>query len=101
MPLYEFACGECGARAEVFRQRRAADGAIEPPPCPAAPGADGHRMARVMSGFAHHLGFATRLAEAEATWGAEVDAAMGPAPDVGRRARRYERAARELPPGEG
>ncbi len=100
MPLYEFACEACGARAEVFRQRRAAPD-LEPPPCPAAPDAAGHRMARVMSGFAHHLGFATRLAEAEATWGAEVDAAMGPAPDVGRHARRYDRASRDLPPGEG
>ena len=99
MPLYEFACEGCGARAEVFRQR--AVRVVEPPPCPTAPDAAGHRMARVMSGFAHHLGFATRLAEAEATWGAEVDAAMGPEPDVGRHARRYDRAARDLPPGEG
>lgn len=99
MPLYEFACEACGAHAEVFRQRAVRD--VEPPPCPAAPDAAGHRMARVMSGFAHHLGFATRLAEAEATWGAEVDAAMGPEPDVGRHARRYDRAARDLPPGEG
>ena len=98
MPLYEFACERCGARDEVFRRR--ATGEAEPPPCPAAPHTTGHRMRRVVSGFAHHLGFATKLAEAEATYGAEVDAAMGPEPDVGAYARRYERAAKDLPPDE-
>ena len=99
MPLYEFACERCGARDEVFRQRMTSD--IEPPPCPKAPDDAGHTMARVMSGFAHHLSFATKVAEAEATYGAEVDAAMGPEPDVGKFARRYEEASKDLPPGEG
>ena len=51
-----------------------------------------------MSVFAHHLGFATKLSEAEATYGKEVDAAMGPEPDVGKAARDYERLAKDLPP---
>ena len=99
MPLYEFACERCGARDEVFRQR--VTSAVEPPPCPIAPGNAEHRMARVMSGFAHHLSFATKVEEAEATYGAEVDAAMGPDPDIGKYARRYDESARDLPPGEG
>ncbi len=99
MPLYEFACERCGARDEVFRRRPGGD--LKPPPCPTSPGDGDHRMRRVMSGFAHHLGFATRLAEAEATYGAEVDAAMGPLPDIGAPARRYARGAKDLPPGEG
>ncbi len=93
MPLYEFACAQCGARDEVFRKRVAE--VVEPPPCPTAPD---HEMRRVMSVFAHHLGFATKLSEAEATYGKEVDAAMGPEPDVGKAARDYERLAKDLPP---
>ena len=54
-----------------------------------------------MSGFAHHLSFAAKVAEAEATYGAEVDAAMGPEPDIGKFARRYDEASKDLPPGEG
>ena len=99
MPLYEFACGRCGARAEVFRQRMTSD--IEPPPCPAAPDDGEHQMRRVMSGFAHHLSFATKVAEAEATYGAEVDAAMGSDTEIEKYASRYEQASKDLPPGEG
>jgi hypothetical protein len=40
---------------------------------------------------------ADQLAEAEAKFGQEVDAAMGPEPDVGRLARRYESLAKDLP----
>ncbi|MCY3603024.1 MAG: hypothetical protein OXH12_08075 [Chloroflexi bacterium] len=99
MPLYEFACDICGAREEVFRQRMTSD--VEPPPCPEAPEDGECRMTRVMSGFAHHLSFATKVAEAEATYGAEVDAAMGPDPDIGKFARRYDEAAKDLSPSEG
>ena len=99
MPLYEFACTQCGARDEVFRQRMTSD--IEPPSCPRTPDDESHTMTRVMSGFAHHLSFATKVAEAEATYGAEVDAAMGPEPDIGKYARQYDEASKDLPPGEG
>lgn len=98
MPLYEFACERCGAREEVFRQRMTSD--VEPPPCPEVPEDGECGMTRVMSGFAHHLSFATKVAEAEATYGAEVDAAMGPEADVGKFARQYEEASKDLPPGE-
>jgi hypothetical protein len=57
-------------------------------------------MRRVMSRFARHLDMQTKLADAEATWGKEVDAAMGAEPDVGRLARRYEGLAKDLPPPE-
>ena len=99
MPLYEFACERCGAREEVFRQRMTSD--IEPPPCPSAPDDGEHHMRRVMSGFAHHLSFATRVADAEATYGAEVDAAMGSDTEIEKYASRYEQASKDLPPGEG
>lgn len=99
MPLYEFVCERCGARDEVFKQRMTSD--IEPPPCPDPPEDGECRMTRVMSGFAHHLSFATKVAEAEATYGAEVDAAMGPEPDIGKFARQYDEAAKDLPPSEG
>ena len=59
-------------------------------------------MGRVMSGFAHHLSFATKVAEAEATYGAEVDAAMGPRPRHRQvRPAATDESARDLPPGEG
>lgn len=98
MPLYEFACENCGAHEELFQQRMAAE--VEPPSCPAAPDDTEHRMRKVMSGFAHHLSFATKVTEAEANFGAEVDAAMGPEPDIGKFARKYEEASKELPPSE-
>lgn len=99
MPLYEFACETCGVRDEVFSRR--ATGEMAPPPCPNAPDDKAHHMRRVMSGFAHHLSFATKVAEAEATYGAEVDRAMGPDPDIGKFARQYEEGSKDLPPGEG
>jgi hypothetical protein len=54
-------------------------------------------MERIMSGFARHLTETDKLAEAEATWGKEVDAVMGPGPDVGRNARYYDQLAKDLP----
>lgn len=42
-----------------------------------------------------------QLAKHEAKFGKEVDAAMGPEPDVGRYARRYESLSKRLPvPGD-
>lgn len=55
-------------------------------------------MERVVSPFARHLTLKDKIAEAEAKWGKEVDAAMGPPPDVGKYARRYEQLAKGLPP---
>ncbi len=95
MPLYEFQCAKCGARGEVFT--RSVTAPIEPPRCPDAGRAKGHQMQRVVSRFARHLTMADQLAEAEAKFGKEVDAAMGPEPDVGRYARRYSERAKDLP----
>lgn len=95
MPLYEFQCSKCGARDEVFT--RSVQVEVVPPSCPKAAGATGHEMRRVVSTFARHLTMADQVAEAEAKWGKEVDAAMGPEPDVGKYAERYERLAKNLP----
>jgi putative FmdB family regulatory protein len=95
MPIYEFACDACGAKETVFK--RSVTAPIEPPVCPkCAAGA----MRRQLSKFAQHRTLADQVAEAEAKWGKEVDAAMGPEPDVGRMARRYEALAKDLPPSE-
>ncbi|HMO54782.1 MAG TPA: hypothetical protein PJ994_09785 [Tepidiformaceae bacterium] len=51
-----------------------------------------------MSSFVRHLTEGDKLAEAEATYGAEVEAAMGSEPDIGRLARRYDRLSSDLPP---
>lgn len=97
MPLYEFKCAKCGAMTEVFTRTVLAQ--VEPPPCPhAAAGERGHEMRRVVSAFVRHQTLKDKIAEAEAKYGKEVDAAMGPAPDVGRYARRYEQLAKDLPP---
>jgi hypothetical protein len=58
----------------------------------------GHDMRRVVSKFAQHRTLADQLEEAEAKFGKEVDAAMGPAPDVDKYAKRYEALAKDLPP---
>ena len=54
-------------------------------------------MRRIVSKFAQHKTVADQVADAEAKWGKEVDAAMGTEPDVGRMARRYESLAKGLP----
>jgi putative FmdB family regulatory protein len=95
MPLYEFQCATCGARDEVFTRSFTSD--VKTPGCPAAGRQKGHEMRRVLSKFAQHKTLADQVAEAEARWGKEVDAAMGPEPDVGRMAKRYERLAADLP----
>ncbi|MGE5596412.1 MAG: FmdB family zinc ribbon protein [Hyphomicrobiales bacterium] len=96
MPLYEFQCARCGARDEVFARSVNAD--VKAPECPEAKGEPGHEMRRIVSSFAQHKTVADQLAEAEAKFGKEVDAAMGPEPDVGRYARRYGELAQGLPP---
>ncbi len=96
MPLYEFQCPKCGSREEIFRRTVTAD--IETPPCPRAGAEAGHQMRRVVSKFAQHKTVADQLAEAEAKWGKEVESVMGPGPDVGRFARRYDQLAKDLPP---
>jgi putative FmdB family regulatory protein len=95
MPLYEFLCPKCGARDEVFT--RSVHAGVRPPACPKGPGEAGHEMKRIVSAFARHLTAEDQLAEAEAKFGKEVDAAMGPDPDVGRLARRYDSLAKNLP----
>lgn len=96
MPLYEFQCPKCGSREEVFR--RSVTATIDAPPCPAAAGEGGHEMQRVVSRFARHKTDTDRLVDAEAKWGNQVESVMGPGPDVGRFARRYDKLAKDLPP---
>ena len=98
MPLYEFKCPKCGAVEEVVR--RTVQTNVEPPPCPNRGSERGHEMRRIVSKFARHLTVADQIAEAEAKFGKEVDAAMGAEPDVGRYARRYESLAKGLPKAE-
>lgn len=99
MPLYEYLCECCGAKQEVFA--RNVNSAVSPPACPnAKAGGKSHTMKRIMSPFARHLTEGDKLAEAEATYGAEVEAVMGAGPDIGRLARRYDRLAADLPPGD-
>ena len=95
MPLYEFACADCGAVQEVFK--RSVQASVEPPDCPNRGEAPGHEMQRMVSKFARHLTVADQLAEAEAKWGKEVDGAMGPEPDIGKYARRYASLSKDLP----
>lgn len=96
MPLYEFKCAKCGAMAEVFSRTVLAQ--VEPPDCPTAARERGHEMRRIVSAFARHRTLGDQIAEAEAKYGKEVDAVMGPGPDVAKYAQRYERLAKDLPP---
>ncbi len=95
MPLYEFMCPTCGAREEVFT--RSVAESVAPPACPGGISRTGHEMKRVVSAFARHMTTADQIAEAEAKFGKQVDAAMGKDPDVGRFARRYDELAKGLP----
>lgn len=95
MPLYEFSCPKCGAREEVLKRSVQTD--FPAPPCPKAGEETGHEMRRVVSRFARHRTEVDQLAEAEAKWGKEVDAAMGPEPDIGHYARRYASLSKDLP----
>jgi putative FmdB family regulatory protein len=97
MPFYEYQCSKCGSRTEVFARRM--DVSLPPPSCPATAGdPDGaHEMQRVVSRFQRRLTEADKIAEAEAKYGKEVDAALGATPDVGKLSRRYENLAGGLP----
>lgn len=95
MPFYEYSCTKCGAREEVFARSYKSE--ISAPACKAAGREKGHQMQRVMSGFIRQRTLGDQLAEAEAKWGKEVEASMGPGPDVGKLARRYETLAKDLP----
>ena len=98
MPIYEFRCPLCESKDSVFV--RTATSEVAPPKCPNPACQRSEPMVRAMSKFARHLTEADQLAEAEANYGKEVDAAMGPRPDIGRLARRYDRLAADLPPPE-
>lgn len=95
MPLYEFLCTKCGAAEEVFTRTVQAE--VQIPACPKAGAAKGHEMRRIVSKFVQHKTVADQLVEAEAKWGKEVQAALGPEPDIGKYARRYESLAKNLP----
>lgn len=97
MPLYEFLCKTCGATEEVFTRTVQAE--VHIPTCPNAGKSKGkeHEMHRIVSKFAQHRTVADQLVEAEARWGKEVEAAMGPEPDIGKYARRYDKLAKGLP----
>jgi len=97
MPFYEYQCNKCGTRTEVFARHM--DPALPPPACPsAAVDQQGeHEMQRVLSPFQRHLTEADKVAEAEAKYGKEVDAALGASPDVGKLSRRYDTLAKNLP----
>lgn len=95
MPLYEFLCRKCGAVDEVFARTVLAE--VPLPPCPKAGAETDHEMRRIVSRFSQHKTVADQIADAEARFGKEVDAAMGPEPDVGRYARRYDQLAKGLP----
>lgn len=97
MPLYEFQCPECGRRDEVFSRSMTAE--LKAPDCGCeASKKSGKAMVRAISKFAQHKTLGDQLAEAEAKWGKQVESVMGPGPDVGRLARRYEELSKDLPP---
>ncbi len=95
MPFYEYQCAKCGSRAEVFV--RSVNAAATAPRCADAGRQKGHEMIRIMSPIIRHMNDADKLAEAEAKYGKEVDAALGASPDVGKLARRYEKLSKDLP----
>ncbi len=95
MPFYEFACKKCGSRDEVFA--RSISAPVVVPACKAAGREKGHEMQRIMSKVIRQKTLSDQLADAEAKYGAEVEAAMGPGPDVGRITRRYNELSKDLP----
>ena len=94
MPLYDYACPDCGSRTEVFARTVASP--LTAPACTRS-GCNGE-MRRVPSPFARHLTTQDKIVEAEAKFGKEVDDAMGPEMDIGHHVRRYDALARDLPP---
>jgi putative FmdB family regulatory protein len=95
MPFYEYICNKCGARGEVFARNMNAE--VSAPKCAAAGRQKGHEMTRIMSKAIRRLTLSDQLAEAEAKYGQEVESVLGPEPDVGKHARRYDRLAKDLP----
>ncbi len=95
MPFYEYQCTKCGVKAELFV--RTINTQATPPKCPDAGRQKGHEMQRIFSPFIRHANEMDKLVEAEAKFGKEVDAAMGPGPDVGKLVRRYDKIAKDLP----
>lgn len=95
MPFYEYQCTKCGSKAEVFV--RSVNVTATAPKCSDAGRQKGHEMIRIMSPIIRHMNDADKLAEAEAKFGKEVDAALGASPDVGKLARRYDKLAKDLP----
>ena len=96
MPFYEFSCVKCGSRDEVFARSMATP--VVPPKCKTAGREKGHEMRRIISKVIRQKTLSDQIVEAEAKWGNEVNSALGPTPDVGKLARRYDRLAKDLPP---
>ncbi len=99
MPIYEFQCPACGSRESVYARSMTAE--LTAPRCPNTACRKRNGMVRAISRFAQHRTEADQVAEAEAKYGKEVDAAMGPMPDIGRMARRYSERSKDLRPREG
>lgn len=97
MPIYEFRCTSCGGREEVFTRTVSQD-LVAPACANAACKSRGQAMVRAVTAFVRHMTESDKMAEAEAKWGKEVDAAMGPEPDVGKYARRFDTVGKDLPP---
>jgi putative FmdB family regulatory protein len=76
VPVYEYRCENCGALEERWF-RRLQD--VATPDCPNC----NRPMARAVSAFAAHRDTAGKIEDAEARYGAEFDAKMGPEPDWG------------------
>lgn len=97
MPIYEFACDACGSKETVFK--RSVVSAVDAPVCSKC-AAGVSQMRRLWTKVAQHKTLSDQVADAEAKYGKELDAAMGPEPDVGRFARRYEKLSKDLPPSD-
>ena len=93
MPLYEYQCNICATRQELFVRSMTAT--LAPPACTKK--ACKGETVRVISKVVRRLTEADQMAEAEAKWGKQVNDVLGPSPDVGRHARRYERLSKDLP----
>ena len=96
MPLYEYRCTRCGAREEVLV--RSLNAEVKLPKCPKAEkGERGHKMERILSRFARQYSDVEKLEQAEARWGSEVEAMMGPSGDIDRGVRAYDKLSEGLP----
>jgi putative FmdB family regulatory protein len=93
MPLYEYQCNACASRQEIFVRSMTAT--VSAPTC-TRKGCKGDSV-RVISRVVRRLTEADQMAEAEAKFGKQVNDVLGPSPDVGKHARRYERLSKDLP----